>query len=606
MANQYSQSEIDRHNRYLKRYATMTNPTQAEKQTYSDILGMYGQGALNNGLIDASKFTDKSQRNYIAANPYSEIAKNKETRFLNDFSNILQEGSPYSTGSKLEYDRLASKWNFDPYQSSQPKQEEKKSPMQQMLDNLMNGQNSKPDFTSIEDLEGMYGFDYSREYAKKQAEAEAQALRNANADAQRRNSTNKEENLKAIDNNLMNMADALDRNYFNQYQQQRQAQANNGVTGGVQSEQDLRLAMSRQANMGEAYRDANLGIMRENNRFTNDDLRLAEALGLINQQALAREDSLYNERRQQGFNNAQVVDQRNDRNNSMNLEAQLQLLGMIEDGRRYDLEFGLKEGELTGSYVPSYLRGNPYGNPNTQTGSGGLQDVMGEYYKQMQHASNPNASEQERQYAKQAAEGLLSKMAANGMNVNSLVGATSLSDALKGAGNLNPTMSRRTLDQERYMFDKELAENSRQFDLGLQFQNSELAQQNTQFNNELAYKYKELETDKQLKSRGLDIDELKVDAEMIRTDLQVTEAESFSNTQYYIAQIGSLKSADEAWDYVADKSMEMVGKGVDVESVVDAIYKRFPSANTVYTQDQINQRDSNDSSPWEDMQSFPK
>lgn len=180
---------------------------------------------------------------------------------------------------------------------------------------------------TIDDIAKKYGFDYSRDYAKRQAEAEAQAKRNAVADAQRKNSTNKQENLKAIDNNLMNMADSLDRNYFQQYMQQAQNQTNNGLNAGIAADQDLRLAMARQAEMGGAYRDANLGRMQENNRFTNDELRLAESLGLINQEALAREDSLFNDRLQQGFENAQAYTASERDQNLAIMQAALQQRG---------------------------------------------------------------------------------------------------------------------------------------------------------------------------------------------------------------------------------------------------------------------------------------
>ena len=43
--------------------------------------------------------------------------------------------------------------------------------------------------------------------------------------------------------------------------------------------------------MGGIYRDANTGKMVEQERFTNDQLRLAEQLGLIDQQAIAKEGS---------------------------------------------------------------------------------------------------------------------------------------------------------------------------------------------------------------------------------------------------------------------------------------------------------------------------
>jgi hypothetical protein len=156
---------------------------------------------------------------------------------------------------------------------------------------------------TIDDIAKKYGFDYSRDYAKQQAESEAQALRNANEDAKRRNESNKKTGTANIDNNLMNMAEGLDRNYFQKMMQQQQGQVSSGLNGGIASDQDLRLQMNRQAEMGASYRDANMGKMKIDENYSLDDIRLTEQGGLINQQALAREDSLYNTRLQEGFGN---------------------------------------------------------------------------------------------------------------------------------------------------------------------------------------------------------------------------------------------------------------------------------------------------------------
>lgn len=185
----------------------------------------------------------------------------------------------------------------------------------------------KTQSATINDIAAKYGFDFSRDYANRQAEAEAQAKRNAVEDAKRKNQSNKDLNMKQIDNNLMSQAEGLDRNYFQQYQQQAQAQVNGGINGGIAADQDLRMAMARQASMSDSYRDANLGRMQENQRFTNDDLRLAEELGLVNQQALARGESLYNDRLMQGAGLAMDTDRFNLSQNQGLMNAALQQRG---------------------------------------------------------------------------------------------------------------------------------------------------------------------------------------------------------------------------------------------------------------------------------------
>ena len=85
--------------------------------------------------------------------------------------------------------------------------------------------------------------------------------------------------------------------------------------------------MARQASMGDAHRDANLGRMKANEQFSLDDIRLAEEMGLVNQQALAREDSLFNDRLLQGFDQIQQLNDFGLRENSMLLGADLQQRG---------------------------------------------------------------------------------------------------------------------------------------------------------------------------------------------------------------------------------------------------------------------------------------
>lgn len=154
---------------------------------------------------------------------------------------------------------------------------------------------------TVDSIAAKYGFSFNRDSARTQAEAEAQALRDANANAVRQNESANKLNTAKIDGNLMNMAEALDRNYFQKMMAQQQNQVNGGLNAGIASDQDLRLQMARQAEMGSAYRDANLGKMSEQERFANDQLRLTDQLGTINQQALAREQALMQNWEQQMY-----------------------------------------------------------------------------------------------------------------------------------------------------------------------------------------------------------------------------------------------------------------------------------------------------------------
>jgi hypothetical protein len=161
---------------------------------------------------------------------------------------------------------------------------------------------SQVDLT-IDDIASKYGFDFSSDYAKKQAAAEAQAKRNTYNNSLNRAGSQRDQNLQAIDNRLVEQSQALEHDYFQQYLQQQQALSNAGLNAGIASDQNLRLNMAQQGAMGGAFRDANLGRMQVNQNFTNEDARLREALGLVNQEELAYADRLLNNLRQQGFQN---------------------------------------------------------------------------------------------------------------------------------------------------------------------------------------------------------------------------------------------------------------------------------------------------------------
>lgn len=156
---------------------------------------------------------------------------------------------------------------------------------------------------TINDIAKKYGFDYSRDYAARQAEAEAQAKRNAYNSTKRDNVSANKDTLGQIDAGIKEGNQALDNSFFQAYLAQRQAQTNNGLNAGIAAEQDLRLGMNQQQQMASLYRDANLARNRENERFTNEDLRISEALSLVEQERLAQEDRLYQDLRQRAYEN---------------------------------------------------------------------------------------------------------------------------------------------------------------------------------------------------------------------------------------------------------------------------------------------------------------
>lgn len=154
---------------------------------------------------------------------------------------------------------------------------------------------------TVNDVAKKYGFDFSQDYANRQAEAIAQAKRNANTQMSRENQTMNQQTMKQIDMNLREGNQALDHSFFRNYLDQRQKQANTGMNAGIASEQDLRLGMNQQSAMSNLYRDASLARNQESQRFTNQSLALKDAASLIEQEKQAQAQQLFQELRKLGF-----------------------------------------------------------------------------------------------------------------------------------------------------------------------------------------------------------------------------------------------------------------------------------------------------------------
>ncbi|MFY0760183.1 hypothetical protein AB1K32_15035 [Metabacillus dongyingensis] len=150
--------------------------------------------------------------------------------------------------------------------------------------------------TQLADLKKQFGLDYSKGYAQQQAQAMADAKR-----------TGLNSQMKQVNQNVNGANDALSRNNFQQYMNQAQSQVGAGVNGGMQADQNLRLSMSRQAAMGDIYRDAS--VQKSN---------VAANLANVGKEQVAEENKIYNERLQDAFQNA-MTDTQARRGENMNL-----------------------------------------------------------------------------------------------------------------------------------------------------------------------------------------------------------------------------------------------------------------------------------------------
>lgn len=179
----------------------------------------------------------------------------------------------------------------------------------------------KTEIATIADIAKKYGFDYSREYAERQAEAIAQAQRDAIA-------TNRERAAHELDKSQTD----LQHDFFGQYLQQRQQLANSGLNAGIASERNLRLDMNRQNALADILANAQLynqELDRDSNRIETD--------------RIAYSDKLYNERLQQGFGNAMEYTNQRRAENQTQLNAALQQRAQVAQERQQMLQAALTQ-----------------------------------------------------------------------------------------------------------------------------------------------------------------------------------------------------------------------------------------------------------------------
>lgn len=136
--------------------------------------------------------------------------------------------------------------------------------------------------TAINTPSGGGGYSYGNnwsERAKSQAAAEAQAKMDQYNQL-----------LKKIRNQEMSAVNNMDRDYFQRYLQAAQSQTNNGLNAGIAAEQNTRLAMARQAELGDIYQDINAQNFETNNN-----------LARVPVEQLAREHELLTQLEQMGW-----------------------------------------------------------------------------------------------------------------------------------------------------------------------------------------------------------------------------------------------------------------------------------------------------------------
>lgn len=189
---------------------------------------------------------------------------------------------------------------------------------------------------TVNDLARKYGFDFSRGYAERQAEAEAARARAAYQDSLRRTQSDYEQRLAQIEQGIRDAVRGLEQNFFTNMLQQQQAQANTGINAGIAADQNLRLGMAAQSALADVYGQANLDRARAARDWSLESQRLKEALDLVEQERLARAEQLYQDLLQRGY--SMLQQERSSAQSAAQLEWQIIADQIAQELQRRQLE----------------------------------------------------------------------------------------------------------------------------------------------------------------------------------------------------------------------------------------------------------------------------
>lgn len=145
---------------------------------------------------------------------------------------------------------------------------------------------------TLKDLQDKYGFDYSREYANRMAELEAQ-----------KKQTGYQNQLENMDSDLKMYSQKLDTDYYQKFLEAMQQQANNGRNAGIQADANLRLNFNKQQQMANFLEKDRV----KRSQIEND-------LAQLPYEEQLRAEQLYQDRLNQGFKNLMQLDQLNGSN----------------------------------------------------------------------------------------------------------------------------------------------------------------------------------------------------------------------------------------------------------------------------------------------------
>jgi hypothetical protein len=146
---------------------------------------------------------------------------------------------------------------------------------------------------TINDVGKKYGFDFSKGYADRQAEVGAQAQRNVYNDQSRKNESTNKINLQRISDSYDSSASSLDKGYFQQYLGTQQNQADRGLNAGIAANQYLQLAMNKQGEVADLWKQRNTNTQEEDMRYANQNQMISDSLAQVERERALNSENIY-------------------------------------------------------------------------------------------------------------------------------------------------------------------------------------------------------------------------------------------------------------------------------------------------------------------------
>lgn len=172
---------------------------------------------------------------------------------------------------------------------------------QKKVDGMYAGYKTSKEYLAAQKLQGMtiqdiakkYGFDFSRNYANRQAETAAQAQRNVYNGQGRQNDAAHKVGLQRIGNEYDSAAGSLDKGYFQKFLGTQQGQADRGLNAGIAASQNLQLAMNKQGEVADLWKQRSTNTQEEDLRYANQAQTIMEALAQVEKEKAANAENMY-------------------------------------------------------------------------------------------------------------------------------------------------------------------------------------------------------------------------------------------------------------------------------------------------------------------------